>query len=142
MARRMPNGVVYDGPFFEADPTKRLHQNITSMIENLTSASSRMMQAQYVAGHASELAATIAEKRPTTSDKVQVGVVYSTLSEQDRARSYVTWVERGRRRLPGSGATVQSPTFKGWKMWAKVTRAIKAEAKEERMRILLEKGLA
>ena len=153
MARRARNGVIYSGPFFEADPAKRIGQNIAALVKELTGQTTPLIRAEFTPGHGSELASTIAEKFPPRIGRTYLGVVFSTMSGMagsPNPKSWVTWDERGRRRshlgFEGEahvhGPNVQSATFRGFGMWARVQRAARARIKEEKIRLGVIKGVA
>ena len=144
MARRAANGVVYSGPFFEADPAKRIGQNIDALTRHMAAEAAQMMRSQFTPGHGSELAGTIVERYPARIGRTYLGLVKSTMSGPNPANpnpnSWVTWAERGRRRVKGQ--SVSSPTFKGFHMWARVGRTVRGRFKEERIRLGVIKGVA
>jgi len=144
MARRARNGVVYSGPFFEADPAKRIGQNIAAMVKEVTHEAANMQRAQFTPGRASELAPTIAERAVTVNGRTYGSVVYSTMTgpnpRSPNPHSWVTWAETGRRRQKGQN--VAAGSFKGFRQWARVRSAVKAHIKEEQIRLGIIKGVA
>ena len=143
MARRARNGVIYSGPLFEGDPAKRVGQNIADLATFYAREGAGMMRAQFVPGRGSELASTVAERKTTLRGRTYVSGVYSTMTGPDprnpNPHSWVTFAETGRRRI--GGANTPAGRFKGFRMWSRVTAALKRQVKEEVVRLKVMKGI-
>jgi hypothetical protein len=142
MARRAANGVVYTGPFFEHDPGKRVGENIADLVREITRETVPMVRSQMTSGRASDLAATIAERSLTVTNRTYRSSVYSTMSGplgSTNPHSWVTFAETGRRRI--GGVTVPAKKFKGFRQWSKVNSAIRRHIKDERVRLAVMKGV-
>ncbi|HSW43160.1 MAG TPA: hypothetical protein VLM76_11685 [Patescibacteria group bacterium] len=119
--------IEYTGPFFERDPARTLRQNMREAARQMAEAGAEMLRAEYAPGRGSALAPTVHLRR-----KGQMSMTYvlaSRMSTESPERSWVSWMETGRRRRPGGGDVITSPRFKGIGAFRRVRTALRRQAK-------------
>lgn len=141
---RLTSKIEYSGPFFTRDPGQTLRANIRSMVERLLTEAEKAVESGSPASIRPTIYHAMQESRTAGADVIG-GFVRSHMSDTPvRSKSYMTWLDQGRRAPKGQGwppGAAKTVRGRAYRMFGKVMSQVR-KIRDQQLAAELEKGLA